>query len=765
MPSPSTDYPLPAWPPGIFPFEPPHGYFRRLAVHNHQLSARTLAEYVGVNGRNVVPDEMLSFCESFPVRNKHFLADANPQFEGELVVLNGQSFSRAWDYSLAQPRVCLGCLDEEEYYRNWFDLTILRCCPIHRQPLLHSFAGERIQWWHPDLRPFGPDSIDTDAVHEFQSVAWEQYALGRMGVIEPRKIDFLDGQSMRDIVQVAVQLGRAVERGAIASPPKSQSSRAELAAKGYDILADGEDGVVRFFLSLAESNGYSKDSRSLQFGMAKAFGWIAKTVADTDSALGTKMRESLAAAAHELGIYSRKGRNAVAQIPERHLTLNELAPLVRLTPAKTREVATRLGLIEPGLPRSQCHAFSPIAVETLRNALTASVVRAEAAGRLGLPLADFNRFAPEIGLSPLARVGGPGPKDDRFLVSDLDQILVHCHSQAMVPDGEAVPFSGFCQLSGRAGHDVALAIFRGEETPIHWDQNHMGFAGARMARPPVVISTPKKRPYKPRRSIPRAGLSLSDAAGILGTDMGGVHGLIEERHVRTIDDGLGKRTRVNEASLMVFHQKFAPGRLYAEAKGIPHQRIAADFTAANITALRGAGLGPYLWVDRRSVIDAFGEDWDLTKMDPVTEEFWSALRSNLAAEQSPNRLVGAAGNLARLRSGEGNVLADLTIFPRTRIVEFVVSADERKTPRRYTQLLENMATVKTVWPTLSDRSDIQAGVIELVERFRFEDSSSPRWAQVISQIHGLATDLRFLLRPSKSEVQFSVSQLAPSPVF
>lgn len=764
MASPSTRYPLPSWPREAYPFEPAHGFFRRLAVCNHQVSARILADHVGVNGRNVVPDEMLGFCMSFPVRNKHFLAAANPRIEGDVIVLNGQSFSRLWDYSLVQPRVCLACLDEESYYRNWFDLTILRCCPIHRQPLLNSLSGERMQWWHPELRPFGLGLVDTECSHESRSVAWERYALGRMGVMEPVKVDFLDGESMRDVVQVAVQLGKAIESGAIASPSRSQSSRAELAAKGYDVLAEGEDGVVQFFLGLAESNGYSKDSRGLQFGMAKAFGWIAKAVTDADTALGAKMRKGLGVAAHELGIYSRKGRNALAQIPERHLTLNELAPLVGLTPAKTREVATRLGLIEPGLPRSQCHAFSPIAVETLRHALTVSVARPEAADRLGLSLADFDRFAPEAGLSRLARIGGPGPKDDRFLVSDLDQVAVQCRLQAISQDGETVSFADFCKLSGRSGHDVALAIFRGEERPSHWDQGHAGFAGACLPKPPVVISATTRPSYKPRRSTPRAGLSLSDAAGILGANKGGVRGLIEEGHIGTIDDGLGKRTRVDEASLMAFHQRFAPGRLYAEAKGIPHQRIVADFMTANITTLRGAGLGPYLWVDRQEVIDAFGRDWDLARIDPVTEEFWTALRMRLTVEGSPNRLIGGAGNLARLQTGEGVVLAELTIFPRTRTVEFSVSADERKTPTRYGLLMEQMADLKTAWPTLVDRSETQAGVIQFTERFRFGNATTPVWAGTISQLHELATILRFLLRPSKRDVQFSVSQLAPSPV-
>lgn len=764
MSSPLIEFPLPAWPPEVFPFEPPHGYFRRLAACNHQYSARTLAEYVGVNGRNVVPEEMLGFCESFPVRNKHFLADANPRFEADRVVLNGQSFSRVWDHSLLRPRVCLGCLDEQNYYRNWFDLTVLRCCPIHRQPLQQSSAGERMQWWQPTLRPLGCASVDEES--EFQSVAWERYALGRMGITRGDKVALLDAEPMRDIVQVAVQLGRAVKSGAVASAPQSRSSRAELAAKGYNVLADGEEGLVQFFLGLAQTNGYSKDERSLQFGMAKAFGWIAAAAADIDSALGGKVRQSLEGAARELGIYSRKGRSAAVHASERHLTLNELAPVIGLTPAKTREAAIRLGLISPGSPRSRYHAFSPVMVKTLRHAVTTSVTRAEAAERLGLSAAEFGKFASEAGLAPLARIGGPGPKDDRFLISDLDQILLHCRSQATLQGGEGVSFTSFCSLSRRSAHGVALAIFRGESRPIGWNHQQAGFAGAVLAAPLASTSKPMAHILERGRRVSlRAGVSRAEAAGILGTNVGGIRGLIAEKHIRTIDDQSGVHPWVDRTSLMRFHQQFAPARLYAEVKGVHPQRIGAVLASAGVMPLKGERLGSYLWVERQSVIDAFGEDWDLLKVDPIAEAFWRSLRAKLATERSPNRLVGGAGDSGRLRTGQGIVVAELTVFPRSKTVELVASGDQRKTPRRFERLSESVTALQAAWPSLIERSDTKAGIVKLVGRFRVADPDSPQWLESISQIHEIATMLRILLRPSKSEVQFSVSQPVPSPVF
>lgn len=216
---------------------------------------------------------------------------------------------------------------------------------------------------------------------------------------------------------------------------------------------------------------------------------------------------------------------------------------------------------------------------------------------------------------------------------------------------------------------------------------------------------------------------------------------------------------------MAVHQQFAPARLYAEVKGVHPQKIGAVLASADVIPLKGKRLGSYLWVDRKSVIDAFGEDWDLLKVDPVAEAFWRSLRAKLATERSPNRLIGGAGNFARLRTGQGIIVSELTVSPRSKTVEFVVSGDRRKTPRRFERLSESLTALQAAWPNLTDRSDTQAGIAEMMGRFRIGDPESSQWLESISQIHELATMLRILLRPSKNEVQFLATHSAASPVF
>ena len=99
------------WPREAYPFEPAHGFFRRLARVNGQQSARVLAGLVGVRGRNVVPEEMLSFVTQFPVRNIENMARFEPTACGTGFVLNGEKLGRL-DYSIRRPRYCAHCLRE-----------------------------------------------------------------------------------------------------------------------------------------------------------------------------------------------------------------------------------------------------------------------------------------------------------------------------------------------------------------------------------------------------------------------------------------------------------------------------------------------------------------------------------------------------------------------------------------------------------------------------------------------------------------------------
>jgi len=102
---PSEKPPLAAWPKCAFPGEGAHGWFQRLAVANGQISARTLAESQGLNGRHPRPASYLDYCLRFPVANPDALIEATPVLDRGVVVLRGQSFH----IRSTSPSIGLGC--------------------------------------------------------------------------------------------------------------------------------------------------------------------------------------------------------------------------------------------------------------------------------------------------------------------------------------------------------------------------------------------------------------------------------------------------------------------------------------------------------------------------------------------------------------------------------------------------------------------------------------------------------------------------------
>lgn len=213
MASPSTRYPLPSWPREAYPFEPAHGYFRRLAAANAQVSVRTLGSYVGVNGRNFDREELLEFCSRFPSKGIENLQRSTPQIEGSLVIMNGEIISRTKDYTPYHPKACASCLRASYHYRNWFDLSAVRFCPIHEAPLCDLNTGERMAWWQADLgHPASLSRSEDRFSYDHRSLEWARYVLGRMGVVDRCPSIVLDALPLVDVIAGCVLLGTGALR-------------------------------------------------------------------------------------------------------------------------------------------------------------------------------------------------------------------------------------------------------------------------------------------------------------------------------------------------------------------------------------------------------------------------------------------------------------------------------------------------------------------------------------------------------------------------
>lgn len=745
MSSPNIDYPLPAWPAKVYPYEPAHGYFRRLAKANSHLSTRVMADIVGVKGRHIVHQELLDFCLQFPSAHASNLELATPIVEGQLVNLSGQTFHKQLDHGVYRPKVCLRCLDEEPHYRNWFDLKILRHCPIHNCVFTTSGADGEAAFWQTEIAAGRSPS-------GYRSVAnigtWELYVLGRLGVLDPVSNFWLDESPLHEIIQAAVVVGAAKETGWAQSNPHSTTPRAELVALGFEVLQAGEDGVREFFLELGRQGGVVADRGKITFGVAKAFGWIAASVVrQPETVVWNLVRKGLKSAAHSVGIDSRKGRTAVASMPGSHITLNDLARSIALAPVRTKRVAERLGIIQCDLPKTQCHSFSPDDVRTVKAALDDSVDRSVAAELFGLSRKDFDPVAMELRLEPLVRIGSAGRVSDLFRRSELEGALQAIKSEVW-PFGAMVPFDQFCERSSTPPSHVAVQIIRGEQSVAGWS-DAPGFQGAMLPAADLKVRPLRTGSCGQRRISAQPGLSFADAAAILDASPSSVRCLVEIGELKPVSQLVaGARQRLDVESVWEFRSRFAPARAFAEVLNMPMQRISAEIAGAHVMTLNHPDLDGNLWIDRRHVVEVLGNGWDLAaRTGSYAEEFWNSLRNVLADSRSATRLVGGFGSTARLRSGEGDGLGKITIDRKSRAVTLEFEANANVSFKRFEVICRQLEQLETFWPAGTVEGSDSVGRISVRQTFRVGDEAQDIWrANLFERISFIATELRFLVR-------------------
>ena len=188
-----------------------------------------------------------------------------------------------------------------------------------------------------------------------------------------------------------------------------------------------------------------------------------------------------------------------------------------------------------------------------------------------------------------------------------------------------------------------------------------------------------------------------------------------------------------------FSEKYAPARLYAEALGLTPQRVLADFASAQVEALPPEKFANTMWVERASVIDKFGPDWDLRSSGASSQALWDGLANHWNDTRSPNKLIGACGRNATIKSGHGDVLARLETLSDMGAVELIVRANGT-TPKRLRRLRANLEAVRACWPGMSVLVD-EPSQLELGESFIFGHDSE-RLQAAVRAISHIATTLR-----------------------
>jgi hypothetical protein len=479
--------PVRAWPIEAYEYEPAHGFFLRLAKENSAQSTTVFADSLGLNGKDIVPAQLLEFCLQLPFRAHEYLVAATPDVNKKRVTLNGVVFRRKTDWSLERPRVCSGCLAENVYYRNWWDLTIMAHCPLHDLPLVRAYEKAMLAWWYPEIgkTPDGGSLIGPllPSIGCIQPT-WDTYVLGRMGVVSPLRVAVLDNCEMIDVIEAIELLGKMAIAGWSKHAPRGftnfSENRYRALCIGFETFMEGQDGIsalIDRYMDSAQKLGKSKKGSHKN----KAFGWMwAQVDPLPENSATTQIRTSITIVAHRRGINSRlgaRGRNLGSNMP---IALKPLAKQLGMSSTTLKEFAFASGIITKQARKGVYHSIAPEEVEAIKNALAGSVTPREACSLFGLSPKLFKQLYNANVVQPIGHAGTCGARFRRFeILSVLNSIKAMASVGAPYKE-TTISLNKYCQFMKRPVVEVINAILAGE-LPVGWDHDKIGLQGCQIS--------------------------------------------------------------------------------------------------------------------------------------------------------------------------------------------------------------------------------------------------------------------------------------------
>jgi hypothetical protein len=645
-------------------FEPAHAYFSFIAGLNQQTSARVFANEMGFDGREMRPDECLSAVRHLPITGMARLIYATPHVTTNQVQLMGVNFRRA-HWTGERPRVCPGCLAESPHFRTFHGLTSFSTCPFHGLDLISSAReDDPLGWLHPHLHisPKGfclaTPTLRLDPVPE----TFERWLLGRLNVIEPVSVPFLDSGHVADAIDSIDLVGRLVLGGWRRFAPHTGDEgfgRREVNNAGFKAFLGGAPSLEAIILGLAgQSKGRTARSGG-KSGMVHALGWFYTPLAGSNPPAAIAAVRQVA-----LSVAKRSGCWAARQLGIGRNLIHRLAPRLGIAPTRDNRFLS----------------YEVAEVEAIKAALAEALQRNDAAQLCGVSLSEFDEIVRTRLIVPLCRSGGQTKDHDRFRLSDLRKLLPDVSEYVETDDSRFIAFRALVHDSGLTPAVLLQQIAFGDLQPAarHPDRTDLG--GYLFDRDDVRHLTCRKssetaiKTVKRRKLPVRQGMTCVDAAARFGASMSVIQALTDCDLLHLIDPLASgtKRPRIEVKSLERLCRLYAPPTAYADILGCQPCCAVKTLRAFGVPIKafpRRDGLPAHI-VLRSAVTKTMALFADpLNDGAPGWARFWCALCNYLMERKSVFRLTSVRNRPETfLRSGDRRTSVNIRIEESGRIV-------------------------------------------------------------------------------------------------
>ena len=589
-----------------------HAYVCRLVDDEGHNSVRVYSNWIEVNGRNVVPAEMLEVVLSLPISDerRRRLTHATAVERDGSYWLGGQRFA-LHDLSFSTRRWCAACLAEKAYHRSWWDIVAVRRCPYHDLELVErDIDGRPVGWWWPrfDVTKSGLELGGTRLPKVLRRGTLAAYLLMRMGYEESWTAPILDGLDAADVIDACHLVGRLVSNPRSATTPDLTSRTADI---GYRAL-----GSDRSHLVGAVSEWLSKNGETVGESYSKVFDWAYQQARALPHLPTRRMLLSVFRKAHA-SVLTGTSLDADS---EDSVSLTALAADIGVDRRGLASLVDALGGAKRG--RRQV-SFDVTQIAEIRREIGALLTRKEAARMLGIPGWEIEPLVAGGHLRTVGFISGAS-RGVRFVRGQVDDILRTVKELPMVPGATSRKFITYCRRAGMRAGEVAVAILSGDVPVCRRNSDQPGFQGLHVAVASVQGSA---------SSSGVALVSMAEAEAITNLNRPTLTCLVE-------DGRLGTARRTPKLCLLDRHvvedfaARYRAASEFSVSLGVAVPELVRRLSQIGARPLVSSTDGPWLEavVERAAVMAAFGLERDPSILDDEgLSVFWSALTDEAAS--------------------------------------------------------------------------------------------------------------------------------------
>lgn len=683
------------------------GYFSRLVAEAGHVSLRVYAREIGLNGRNLDPQEFLAPLSRLPLECTEIaaLTRATATASRSDIHLAGSLLWPKWHWRMNRRRYCPACLAENAHHRTWWDILSYRVCHLHGLAIEDRDPhGRLIDWWWPsyDIGPSGA-SLARRAPVAPETPAYEGFLVGRLGYAPPIPAPMLDEIPLSNAIEAVSFVGRLLcWDGEGKHPP----------APGVGTFKAGFEACRNDFDHLAGSisdwlvDTIPEERRKL--GLEPTFEWAYRHrhPRRDGCSLVPVISDAMKAALARNGRLGRKATNA-RQVEHEELLLMELATRYGLTRnamwkllefegIQPREVAGRTALF-----------FDAEAVRRLDLTVDSLIHGSEVTEITGLGPQAINRLA-DAGLLPRLRgIGAGKARRARFRRTDVERLLADAmEKRADKAFDDEIQFTFFAQKSHVEQGDLAVMVMKGEITPSLRTGSKIGFRSFRFSKADLA-------PFIAEAPVAPAADEPGVVEGVTQVDAEVITGFSRETLFRFEELGMLKRVAghayrgvdpYDSDMVQRLADTYAPATLYCGVLSTSERKVVdrlADHGVLPFTRARHHTHETTTF-ERARVREALGLEHDPDRVpgDRILA-LWSALseavRSLGKLSKIPPRLQSE-----RFYFNDASFMSSFEVMVDRdcHTIWLTMRCDPEKSPRRWDWLQRNRAAVEAAMPTL-----------------------------------------------------------------